>query len=283
MSLVESSRIRACSGLHLQSLALSAIIRHVLSSSTTTSERSRFSDLNLGIVCPMANEEASAVRFVEEVLRECTPAGFRSVVFFAILDHASKDRTRELLNGLQEQCPQLQVIWSPENKTVVDAYVRGYEEALSAGSDWILEIDAGFSHQPSDIPQFFDKMLEGYACVFGSRFCAGGKMSANTFERKIVSHGGSVLSNFLLGTKLSDMTSGFELFSNAALREVLDKGVESRGPFFQTEIKTHCRNMKVAELPIHYQVDGHNINQQTLQDSFSNLLRLFRLRLRRQL
>ena len=147
--------------LRLQSLDLSAIIRHVLSSSTTTSERSRFGDLNLGIVCPMANEEASAVRFVEEVLRECTPAGFRSVVFFAILDHASKDRTRELLNGLQEQCPQLQVVWSPENKTVVDAYVRGYEEALSAGCDWILEIDAGFSHQPSDTPQFFDKRLSG--------------------------------------------------------------------------------------------------------------------------
>lgn len=231
----------------------------------------------------MANEEASAVAFVKEVLGECTPAGFKSVVFFAILDRASKDRTRELLDDLQAQWPQLQVIWSPENKTVVDAYVRGYEEALRAGCDWILEIDAGFSHRPSDVPQFFDKMLEGYTCVFGSRFCVGGEMRDSTLKRKIVSHGGSVLTNLLLGTKLSDMTSGFEMFSHAALREVLDKGIESRGPFFQTEIKTYCRNMKTAELPIHYRVDGHNINQQTLKDSFSNLFRLFRLRLRGQL
>ena len=231
----------------------------------------------------MANEEASAVRFVVEVLRECSSAGFRSVVFFAILDRASTDPTRELLDSLKEQQPQLQIVWAPENRTLVDAYVRGYQEALRAGCDWILEIDAGFSHQPPDIPQFFDKMLDGYDCVFGSRFCAGGSMLDNTLRRKIVSHGGSVLANFLLGTKLKDMTSGFEMFRHKALREVLDKGIRSRGPFFQTEIKAYCRNMKIVELPIQYRVDGHNVNRHTLTDSFSNLLRLFRLRLQGKL
>ena len=251
--------------------------------SSATNARSEFGAISLGIVCPMANEEASAVEFVNQVLEECEPAGFKSVVFFAILDRVSIDGTRELLNGLQQHRPQLQIIWSPGNRTVVDAYVRGYEAALQADCDWILEIDAGFSHQPSDVPRFFDKMLEGYACVFGSRFCAGAKVSDNTLSRKVVSHGGSVLTNLLLGTNLSDMTSGFEMFSQAALREVLDKGIESRGPFFQTEIKTHCRNMKTAELPIHYRVDGHNISPETLKDSFSNLWRLFRLRRRGQL
>ena len=144
-------------------------------------------------------------------------------------------------------------------------------------------IDAGFSHQPAGIPQFLDKMLEGYDCVFGSRFCVGGKMLDNTLRRKIVSHGGSALANLLLGTKRWDMTSGFEMFRHAALREVLDRGIRSRGPFFQTEIKAYCRNMKIVELPIDYRVDGHNINRHTLTDSFSNLLRLFRLRLRGQL
>lgn len=270
-------------GLRLQSLDLSMIIRQAMSSSQRISDRSRFCDISLGIVCPMANEGASAVQFITTVLQKCTSAGFKSVTFYAILDRASKDRTLELLNCLQEHTPQLQVIWSPENRTIVDAYMRGYNEALSAGSDWILEIDAGFSHQPSDIPPFFDKMLEGYDCVFGSRFCAGGRVSDNTIIRGVVSHGGSVLANLLLGTKLKDMTSGFEMFRHAALREVLDKGIQSRGPFFQTEIKAHCRNMKVVEIPIHYRADGHNATPQTLKDSFGNLWRLFRLRLRNQL
>jgi dolichol-phosphate mannosyltransferase len=269
-------------GLRLQSLDFSMIIQ-TMNSSERSGDRSWFCDINLGIICPMANEEASAVQFVNAVLRECASTGFKSVTFYAILDQVSTDRTRELLNGLKEQTPQLQVIWSPENRTVADAYIRGYKQALSAGCDRILEIDAGFSHQPSDIPQFFDKMIQGYDCVFGSRFCAGGRVSDNSIRREIVSHGGSILANLFLGTKLKDMTSGFEMFSRAALCEVLNRGIRSRGPFFQTEIKAYCRNMKIVEVPIHYRADGNNATPQNLKDSFYNLWRLFRLRLRGQL
>jgi dolichol-phosphate mannosyltransferase len=246
-------------------------------------EGSRFSQIKLGVVCPMANEESSAVRFVGEVLDECAPRGFASVKFFAVLDRVSKDRTRELLEELKRERPELEVVWSPENRNVVDAYVRGYREALNNGCDWILEIDAGFSHQPSDIPQFFDKMAEGYDCVFGSRFCRGGAISDSSMKRRFISRGGSVLSNLLLGTKLKDMTSGFEMFTRQALMEVVKKGIKSRGPFFQTEIKAYCRRLRIAEVPIQYRAASHAVGNQALKDSFSNLWRLFRLRLQGQL
>ncbi|HYG83061.1 MAG TPA: glycosyltransferase [Pyrinomonadaceae bacterium] len=246
-------------------------------------EGARFADIKLGVVCPMANEEASAVRFVNEVLDECVPRGFASVKFFAVLDRVSKDRTRELLEALKRERPELEVVWSPENRNVVDAYVRGYREALNAGCDWILEIDAGFSHQPSDIPQFFDKMTEGYDCVFGSRFCPGGAISDSSVKRKFISRGGSLLSNLLLGTKLKDMTSGFEMFTRRALLEVIKKGIKSSGPFFQTEIKAYCRRLRIAEVPIQYRAASHAVGNQALKDSFSNLWRLFRLRLQGQL
>jgi dolichol-phosphate mannosyltransferase len=246
-------------------------------------EHTQLSNIKLGIVCPMANEETSAVRFVNAVLEQCASRGFKSIVFFAVLDRVSRDRTRELLDELKREKPQLEVVWSPENKSVVDAYVRGYHEALNAGCDWILEIDAGFSHQPTDVPQFFDKMAEGYDCVFGSRFCVGGKVSESSTKREVISRGGSILANLLLGTKLKDMTSGFEMFTRAALLEVLVKGIRSRGPFFQTEIKTYCRNLRITEVPIHYRAASHNVGNQALKDSFSNLWRLFRLRLQGQL
>ena len=246
-------------------------------------KRLQLSEISLGIVCPMANEEGSAVRFVREVLAESAPRGFKAVRFFAVLDRVSKDRTRELLEELKTERPELEVVWSPENRSVVDAYVRGYREALAAGSDWILEIDAGFSHQPKDIPQFFDKMLEGYDCVFGSRFCAGGSIRESSLKRRMISRGGTVLANLLLGTKLKDMTSGFEMFTSRALSEILQKGLRSRGPFFQTEIKAHCRKLRIAEVPIQYRAASHDINNTALKDSFSNLWRLFRQRLQGQL
>ncbi|HKC63017.1 MAG TPA: glycosyltransferase, partial [Pyrinomonadaceae bacterium] len=179
--------------------------------------------------------------------------------------------------------PELVVVWSPENMSVVDAYVRGYREAIGAGCDWILEMDAGFSHQPSDIPQFFDHMLEGYDCVFGSRFCKGGAVTESSAKREIISRGGTLLANLLLGTKLKDMTSGFEMFTRSALSEILKKGIRSRGPFFQTEIKAYCRRLSIIEVPIQYRVASHPISNTAIKDSFSNLWRLFRLRLQGQL
>src|SRR5918912_514458 len=241
-------------------------------------ERSRLTEINLGIVCPMANEEESAVRFVNEVLDQCVSQGFKSVTFFVILDRASRDRTRELLDELSRERPELKIVWSPENRCAVDAYVRGYREALSAGCDWILEIDAGFSHQPSDIPQFFEKMLEGYDCVFGSRFCSGGKIEDSPLKRKIISRGGTILTNLLLGTKLKDMTSGFEMFTRDALEGSLRKGIQSRGHFFQTEIKVHCRNLRIVEVPIQYRAASPSVNNKVIKDSFSNLWRLYRLK-----
>lgn len=250
-----------------------------MTAAQTVNDRAQTPHGNLGIVCPMANESLTAVRFVNEVLEQCRSQGFKSVTFFAILDRTSVDGTVELLRELEKEQPQLRVVWSPENRSVVDAYIRGYREAISAGCDWVLEIDAGYSHQPAEIPRFFGKIMEGYACVFGSRFCEGGVMAESPLKRRIISRGGSVLTNLLLGTKLKDMTSGFELFSRPVLQEVLDRGIHSRGHFFQTEIKTYCRAKRFAEVPIHYRVASDSVNNMVIKDAFINLWRLFRLRL----
>jgi dolichol-phosphate mannosyltransferase len=224
----------------------------------------------------MANERATAVEFVDAVLGEC--GGFDSVRFFAVLDHACTDGTVDVLREHAETVGELEVVWAPENTCVVDGYTNGYKAALEAGCDWILEIDAGFSHQPSEMPRFIEKMAEGYDCVFGSRFCAGGRFSDAPLGRYIISRWGSVVANILLGTKLKDMTSGFEMFTEASLREVLDKGIRSRGHFFQTEIKFHCRNMHIVEVPISYRSPSHTVNSAVLLDAFKNLLYLVRQR-----
>ena len=239
---------------------------------------SRFAGLRLGIVCPMANEASTAVRFVDAVLSECGHRGFASVTLFVIIDAVSRDDTRALLEAHQEHQPQLSIIWAPETRGVADAYVRGYREAIAAGCDWILEIDAGFSHEPSDIPTFLETMADGSDCVFGSRFREGGQ-NLGTFRRRFISRGGTAVTNLLLGTKLTDMTSGFQLFTREALDTVLAKGLSSKGPFFQTEIKTHCRNLRVTEIPIHYNAGSHSVGRAAITESLVNLGRLFHRRL----
>jgi dolichol-phosphate mannosyltransferase len=235
----------------------------------------------LGIVCPIANEGENAVRFSRAVLEQCQ--GFRKVAFFAVLDRASKDNSLELMRQFAQAEPRLTVVWAPENRCVVDAYMRGYREALAAGCGWILEIDAGFSHQPGDIPRFFDVMEQGMDCVFGSRFMPGGRFQDSSAKRWFVSWSGTKLSNLLLGTKQTDMTSGFELFSRDALRMVLNCGIQSRAHFFQTEIKVHCRKLRFAEVPITYRAASPRLGSSALADAFRQLWRLFQLRRKGQL
>jgi dolichol-phosphate mannosyltransferase len=233
--------------------------------------------VDLAIVCPMANEGDNAAAFAGAVLKQC--GGFHSVKFLAVVDKASTDNTRQVLEDLSRSNPNVVVVWAPENRCAVDAYLRGYKEALLRRADWILEIDAGFSHQPEDIPHFFDQMEKGYDCVFGSRFMKGGKISEGSSKRYFVSRMGTVLSNLLLGTKLADMTSGFEMFSSRALAYILDRGIQSRAHFFQTEIKVYCRNLKIVEVPIHYKSPSPRMKSSAITDAFRQLGRLFALRL----
>jgi len=225
--------------------------------------------VHLGIVCPMANEAASAEAFVRAVLDQC--GGFKSVVMFCVLDRVSRDGTLDIVKNLavREKC--LHLVWAPENRCVVDAYIRGYHEALEKGSDWILEIDAGFSHKPDDIPKFFEAMTDGRDCVFSTRFGKGGRSSDCPLWRTIVSRGGTVLTNLLLGTKLSDMTGSFNLFNRETLQKVLNRGVRSRSHFFHNEIKFYCRHSQFTEVPIHYDSPSNSVNWRILVNALQNL------------
>jgi dolichol-phosphate mannosyltransferase len=233
------------------------------------------SEIFLGVVCPMANEGLGGLRFARDVLAQCT--GFRTVRFFAVLDRVTTDNTREILDELAASDPRFQVVWAPENSCIVDAYVRGYRESLQAGADWILEIDAGFSHQPEDIPKLIAKMQEGYDCVFGSRFMPGGEIGNSSLKRYFVSRGGGLLANLLLRTRLTDMTSGFEVFSRSTLEMILKRGIQSRAHFFQTEIKAYCHHLRCAEAPIRYRFASPRLASSAVTESFRQLWRLYQL------
>lgn len=224
---------------------------------------------SISVLTPMANERDTAVPFIKAVLDQLTD--IPSIRYFVIFDHASTDGTHQLIQDHANKDKRLIPIWAPENQTVVDAYLRGYDEALHSNSSWILEIDAGFSHRPEDIPPFIEKADAGFECIFGTRFAQGGRLANTPLSRRVLSHGGSILSNLMVGTKLTDMTSGFQLFHRDALKEILGKGIHSRGPFFQTEMKTHARKMNYAEVPIQYSSPSHQMSGDSVYDALKNL------------
>lgn len=231
-------------------------------------------DLNsirLAIVVPLANEEAT----VDDLLTRMTRQINANDKIFCILDKACRDTTKERIAAFSLHDPRVVLVYAPQNRCVVDAYFRGYHEALSAEAQWILEMDGGLSHLPEQIPAFVDAMKKGADFAGGSRFMAGGN-NEGPFYRKFLSRGGTVMANLLLGTSMTDMTSGFQCFTRAALAHVVAQGVGSRAHFFQTEIRYMMHRWSWVEVPISYSNPSKGLGTAPVFDALKNLWRLFR-------
>ena len=111
-----------------------------------------FYDNNWAVVIPMANEEQDFKPFVT-ALAIVMDRLMGGTVYF-IIDNVSKDATLYLCRDLSQADSRFRTIWAPENRNVVDAYLRGYREAHSNGHDIIIEMDAGMSHDPRALPMF---------------------------------------------------------------------------------------------------------------------------------
>lgn len=227
--------------------------------------------LRLGIVVPLANEEATVDEFLQRVLAQIGPDD----EVFCVLDNASRDSTKQRVEQHAEQDPRVRLVWAPENRSTVDAYFRGYREALNAGCQWILEMDGGLSHLPEEIPRFVEAMHRGVDFAAGTRFGPDGRYRGPLL-RRLISKGGTMLTNLLVGTRMSDMTSGFECFSRRALEHVLACGVRSRRHFFQTEIRFMLRRWDWAEVPITYSNPSARLGKASIVEALRNLWSLRR-------
>lgn len=200
------------------------------------------------VVMPAANEEKTIMSTIEAVM------GYdeRPLHLYIVMDDYSKDATEDIIREAMKTYDRLHLVYYKESKGVATCYLYGFQVAIDEGADFIVEMDAGGSHNVEDIPKFLAKLDEGYSCVWGSRFIKGGGVKDLPVYRLFLSQGGTILSNIVLGTKLRDMTSGFEAFRAEVLKKMnLDKFL-SRGHMYQTEMRYYCRKEKSIEVPIVY-------------------------------
>ena len=200
------------------------------------------------IVMPIANEEATIAKVLDEILS----LGYDNLYIYPVMDNYSKDKTQKIVEDFEQKTDKVKLIFYKESYGVISCYLEGFRRALADGAEQIIEMDGGGSHLPVEVPQFIEKLEEGYECVWGSRFVNGGGISNHPLYRRILSSGGTLLANMVLGTRLKDMTSGFEGFQRNVLESMdLDKFL-SKGHMYQTEMRYYCRNYHTVEVPIHY-------------------------------
>ena len=224
------------------------------------------------IVMPVANEESTMGQILDEILE----LPYDNLYIYPVVDSYSKDRTEEIIREKEKISDRVKCIFYQESTGVISCYLEGFRQALADGAERILEMDGGGSHKPAEISQFLEKMEEGYDCVWGSRFMDGGSMKEQPLYRRILSQGGTYLSNFVLGTRLKDMTSGFEGFQREVLESMnLDRFL-STGHMYQTEMRYYCRNLRTIEVPIHYVGTASSLKGSSVAEALKLLFQLKR-------
>lgn len=222
------------------------------------------------IVMPVANEEATMASVLDEILA----LPYKDLYVYPVIDHFSKDRTEEIIREYEQRTGRVKCIFYKESCGVISCYLEGFRRALADGAEQIIEMDGGGSHLPGEIPQFIEKLEAGYDCVWGSRFTEGGDVSNHPLYRRILSSGGTILSNLVLGTKLRDMTSGFEGFRRQVLLDLNLDAFLSTGHMYQTEMRYYCRNLRTVEVPIHYVGGSSSLRFRTVVEAVRILFRL---------
>jgi dolichol-phosphate mannosyltransferase len=232
---------------------------------------------DFAIVIPMANEEQEFGIFTSSLIKVLDTLD-GGIVYF-VVDLVSRDHTRDMCDQLSKSDSRFVTIWAPENKNIVDAYLRGYKEALKNNHKLIIEMDAGLSHDPRALPMFLRVLNEGNECAFGSRFINGGSIYDSTIKRTFLSKAGTILSNLLLGTNMYDMTSGYQGFHNCVVEKFINHKLLSTGHFYQTELRYLLRKTRFAEIPIHYRAPSPGVSVKSVLNSFYVLFNYFLLRL----
>lgn len=218
---------------------------------------------------PVANEEATMAGIIQEIL----DLPYSNLYVYPVVDNYSKDKTEEIIRSF-EYTGRVKCIFHRKSNGVVSCYLEGFRIALLDQAEWIIEMDGGRSHLPSELPQFIEKLDEGYDCVWGSRFINGGCMHSDPLYRKILSGGGTILSNLVLGTRLKDMTSGYEAFQASVLKNMNLSAFLSTGHMYQTEMRFYCRRLQTIEVPIHYHAGASSLKLKSVVEALHILFLL---------
>ena len=200
------------------------------------------------VLClPTYNERENLEAMIEALSAVLDTAADRVLV----IDDCSPDGTGEIADRLAAERSWMSVLHRPAKEGIGPAYVAGFRWALAEGAELVLEMDCDFSHDPADVPRLIEATADA-DLVLGSRYAPGGGTANWGLARRVVSRGGCLYAQAILGLRVRDLTGGFKCFRRAAL-EAIDLGaLSAHGYAFQIETTYRIARagLRVHEVPI---------------------------------
>ena len=224
------------------------------------------------VVIPTYNEAANLERIAPELLS-------RPDCSLLVVDDNSPDGTGDLAEQLGRRFDgRVSVLHRPGKLGLGTAYVAGFREALRSESDLIVQMDADLSHNPADVPRLMAACDRADVAI-GSRYVRGGGADGWPLSRWLISRGGSLYTQMILGLPVRDPTSGFKCFRRKALAKIDLNQIQASGFGFQVEMnwKCHRLGMRLVEVPIRFadrQIGQSKMSRQIFVEAFWLVWRL---------
>jgi dolichol-phosphate mannosyltransferase len=170
-----------------------------------------------------------------------------------VIDDGSPDGTGDIADRLAAELPWVSVLHRERKEGIGPAYVAGFRRALAEGAELVLEMDCDFSHDPNDVIRLVEAAADA-DLVLGSRYAKGGGTENWGLLRRVISRGGCLYAQVLLGVRVRDLTGGFKCFRRATLETIDLDAVSARGYGFQIETTYRVlrTGLRVQEIPIRF-------------------------------
>ncbi len=220
----------------------------------------------VGVCITTLNEAAT----IGPLVRGLKDRGFQ--VF--VVDGGSTDDT---VNLAANECAQVHCVsdgyelW--QRRPIGPCVQAGWHVALKAGCTRIVQMDAGGSHQIEDLPRLLNTRAD---VVIGSRFIEGAHYEGR-FWRAILSEAAAVACNLAQsGPWVRDWTSGYRVYSERAIRELLAHNYVAQGHSFNLEVLARARfaKLSIAEVPITYRAGRSSFSWRSVNEAFFTWLHL---------
>jgi dolichol-phosphate mannosyltransferase len=197
------------------------------------------------IIIPTYNEIENIEKLIKEIY------AIESTIDILIVDDNSPDGTGERVKGLKDQFNNLYLIEREGKLGLGTAYVAGFKFALQNGYSIVFEMDADFSHDPKEIPNFLDAIKES-DLVIGSRYIKGVNVVNWPLSRLLLSYFANRYTRVVTGLPLCDSTGGYKCFRRQVLEAINLEEIRSGGYSFQIEMnfKAWKKGFQLKEIPI---------------------------------
>ena len=201
----------------------------------------------VGVILPTYCEAQNIEKLINEI------ESLKMNASILVIDDSSNDGTADIVRKLQKRYNNILLFTRPQKLGLGTAITDGFQIFMSLPNppNYIVTMDADYSHNPRDIPRLVSSLKRGYSLVVGSRYCRGGYIVNWSVLRFAISKIANLIAALVVGAKISDYTSGLRCYSISLIQSIIG---DLHSQTYEIQIETirqaRIRKFLVGEIPI---------------------------------